>query len=313
MVDHSTAAGVTDAPVRTLRLGTRGSALAIWQTERVIELLRSRHPDLHCDIQVISTQGDRDKETPLSVIGGQGVFIKELENALLSGDVDCAVHSLKDMPSELPENLVLEAVLDRHDPRDVLVSRHSGGIAGLPEGARVGTSSRRRIVQLRNVRPDLVPVELRGNIDTRISKALSDSGEYDAAILASAGILRMQREEDIAEYLDPARFTPAPGQAALTVECRADDLATRALLASIHEPDVAFAVEVERAFLRGIGGGCRSPIGAYATVQGYTVHLLGMVASEDLSRTEWVDVVFDNASATDDAEMLAADLLEKIR
>lgn len=301
-----------DAPARTLRLGTRGSALAIWQTERVIEHLRNRHPDLNCEIKIISTQGDRDKETPLSIIGGQGVFIKELESAILSGEVDCAVHSLKDMPSDPPDNLILEAVLDRNDPRDVLVSRHPGGLAGLPEGARVGTSSRRRIVQLLNARPDLVPVELRGNIDTRIAKALDENGEYDAAILASAGLLRMQRDDAISEFLDPAVFTPAPGQAALTIECRTDDLSTRAILASIHDSEAALQVEVERGFLRGIGGGCRSPIGALATVQGTRIHLLAMVASEDLSRTEKVDVVLDSESAIADAETIARNMLGKL-
>jgi hydroxymethylbilane synthase len=312
MVNQTIESRVADAPARTLRLGTRGSALAIWQTERVIELLRNRHPDLHCDVKIISTQGDRDKETPLSIIGGQGVFIKELESAILSGEVDCAVHSLKDMPSDLPDNLVLEAVLERHDPRDVLVSRHAGGLAGLPDGARVGTSSRRRIVQLQNARPDLVPVELRGNIDTRIAKALDEDGDYDAAILASAGLLRMKRDDAISEFLDPAMFTPAPGQAALTIECRDDDMNTRAILASIHDSDVALQVEVERAFLRGIGGGCRSPIGALASAHGTRVHLLAMVASEDLTRTEKVDLMLDSESAIDDAESIAGDMLGKL-
>ena len=277
-----------------------------------MELLRGRHPDLKCELQIISTQGDRDKETPLSIIGGQGVFIKELEHAILSGEVDCAVHSLKDMPSDLPENLLLAAVLDRHDPRDVLISRHPGGVSGLPEGARVGTSSRRRIVQLQQARPDLETIELRGNIDTRISKVHDPDGPYDAAILAAAGVLRMERSDDVAEFLEPGTFTPAPGQAALTVECRADDMATRAILASIHDDTASLEVEIERAFLRGIGGGCRSPIGALAQLHGNQVHLQAMVASEDLTRTARYDQMLESANAIEEAESIAQRMLNEI-
>ena len=311
-MEVSNAPGGVDAPVRTLRLGTRGSALAVWQTERVIEFLRARHPDLAYEVRIISTQGDRDKETPLSVIGGQGVFIKELESAILSGEIDCAVHSLKDLPSLLPDNLLLAAILDRHDPRDVLVSKHPGGIAALPDGATVGTSSRRRIVQLRQARPDLNAIELRGNIDTRTAKVLAEDGPYDAGILAAAGLLRMGRDDVVGEMLDPGLFTPAPGQAALAVECREDDLATRALLAAIHDHDTAAAVEVERAFLRGVGGGCRSPIGAYAELSGHHVRLRAMIASEDLEQVERIDQVFDVADAVALVEGIAVELVGRM-
>lgn len=303
---------MADAGKRTLRIGTRGSGLAMFQTRLVADLLKSRHPEMEFDIRVISTQGDRDKETPLSIIGGQGIFAKELEAAILSGEIDCAVHSLKDLTSILPDNLMLAAILDREDPRDVLITRHAGGLRHLPKGARVGTSSRRRIVELLEVRPDLTTVELRGNIDTRISKVLDETNGYDAAILAAAGLRRMERDDVELEYLDVSTFTPAPGQAALGVECREDDLATRAVLATIHDADVALATGVERAFLRGIGGGCRSPIGAFAELQTDGVRLRGMVADESLTRVERIDTVLDAENASADAEQLARDLLVKL-
>jgi hydroxymethylbilane synthase len=312
MATVSQASGATDAPARTLKIGTRGSALALWQTERVIDHLTSRNPGLVCEMQVISTQGDRDKITPLSVIGGQGVFIKELEAAILTGEVDCAVHSLKDMPSLLPDNLLLGAILERGDPRDILVSRHAGGLMGLPPGARVGTSSRRRIAQLLEVRPDVEPVELRGNVDTRVSRVLGEGSTHDAAILAAAGVLRMQRESDVAEFLDPCVFTPAPGQAALAVECREDDLATRAVLATIHDIDIAAMVGIERAFLGGIGGGCRSPIAAFAERDGSAVRLRAMVSSEDLKRNARADQIVEPEMAIDLASKIARQLLESI-
>ena len=312
MATVSPASGATDAPARTLRIGTRGSALALWQTERVIEHLTSRNPGLACEMQVISTLGDRDKVTPLSVIGGQGVFIKELEAAILGGDIDCAVHSLKDMPSLLPDNLLLGAILERGDPRDILVSRHPGGLKDLPPGARVGTSSRRRIAQLLEVRPDVEPVELRGNVDTRVSRVLGEHATHDAAILAAAGVLRMQRGADVSEFLDPGVFTPAPGQAALAVECREDDLATRAVLATIHDGDLAATVEVERAFLKGVGGGCRSPIAALAERGGSGIRLRAMVSSEDLQRTARIDKILEPETAIDRASEIARQLLESI-
>lgn len=301
------------AGARTLRIGTRGSALAVYQANFVVERLQSRHPDLHCEVAVISTQGDRDKETPLSIIGGQGVFIKELEHSIIAGDVDCAVHSLKDLPSIVPDGLMLAAILDRHDPRDVLISRHPDGLSGLPEGARVGTSSRRRMAQLKEFRPDLQPVELRGNVDTRISKVVDgDGSEYDAAILAAAGVLRMERDDQVAEFLDIGLFTPAPGQAALAVECRDDDLATRALLAAIHDDETALLVNVERAFLRGVGGGCRSPVAAYAERSGDGIRLRAMFADEEMTTVERIDEIFELGTAEERAEAIAHQLVESV-
>jgi len=211
----------TAVPVTTLKIGTRGSALAIRQTERVVEALVARFPNLRCEIVVMATQGDRDKQTPLSVIGGQGIFAKELQRAILDGEIACAVHSVKDLPSTLPEGLTLAAILDRADPRDVLISRNGESLDELPPGTRVGTSSLRRVTLLRSARPDLIPVELRGNVDTRLARVLdAPQNGLEAAILAAAGIERMGWAERIAEYLPVDRFTPAPGQGALGVDCR---------------------------------------------------------------------------------------------
>lgn len=313
MVDLKVATTSAGARPRTLRIGTRGSALAVFQTNLVVERLQSRHSDLHCDVTIVSTQGDRDKETPLSIIGGQGVFIKELEHAILAGEVDCAVHSLKDLPSSVPDGLMLAAILDRHDPRDVLISRHPGGLQSLPDGARVGTSSRRRMAQLKEARPDLRPVELRGNVDTRIAKVVDGDGkDYDAAILAAAGVLRMDRDDRVAEFLDVGVFTPAPGQAALAVECRDDDLATRALLATIHDDETARLVNVERAFLRGVGGGCRSPVAAFAERFGDGVRLRAMLADDEITTIRRIDEMFAPDTAEGRAEAIARELVGSV-
>jgi hydroxymethylbilane synthase len=299
---------------RVLRLGTRGSALARRQTQRVIDAVQRAHPDIQCEAIVLTTGGDRDKQTPLAIIGGQGIFVKELQRAILDGELDCAVHSAKDLTSTSPDGLTLAALLDRADPRDALLSRHPGGLAGLPAGARVGTSSQRRKAQLMLARPDLEPVELRGNIDTRIAKALDmpDSG-YDAAILAAAGVERMGWGARISAYLDVDTFTPAPGQGALAVECRADDRATRELLASIADPIVTAEVEAERAFLRAVGGGCRSPIAAHARVDGDLISMWAMYANEELSRLATTHDEADLEDALALAERLAETVLLRVR
>ncbi|HEX5164800.1 MAG TPA: hydroxymethylbilane synthase [Thermomicrobiales bacterium] len=292
---------IDPAPPATLRIGTRGSRLALLQTERVVAFLRQQYPDLVVETVVISTQGDRDKQTPLSAIGGQAVFAKDLQQSVLSGEVDCGVHSAKDLTSTMPEGLTLAAILDRADPRDVLISRHPGGLAGLPAGARVGTSSRRRMAQLRLARPDLKPIELRGNIDTRLVKVLdTPDGPYDAAILAAAGVLRMGWEERISEYLDVETFTPAPGQGALGVDCRESDRATRRLLAAVADPDATAEVEAERAFLRTVGGGCTSPLAAHARVEGEILRMWCMYADESMDRIATAE---DEADVEDGAAL----------
>ncbi|MGH9176779.1 MAG: hydroxymethylbilane synthase [Vicinamibacterales bacterium] len=304
---------IESAPPTILRVGTRGSRLALLQTERVIGLLQRQHPDLRCETAIVSTEGDRDKQTPLSQIGGQAVFAKDLQFAILNGEVDCAVHSVKDLTSTLPEGLTLAAILDRADPRDVLVSRHPGGLDGLPNGARVGTSSRRRMAQLRLARPGLVPVELRGNVDTRLAKVLDDpDGPYDAALLAAAGLIRLGREARISEFLDIALFTPAPGQGALGVDCRSDDRSTRTLLRAASDGTTTAEVEAERAFLRTIGGGCRSPLAAHARAEGDILRMWCMYADESMDRIATAE---DEADVEDGAalgERLARTLQERV-
>lgn len=301
------------APPATLRIGTRGSRLALLQTNRVVDILHERHPELIVETVIVSTQGDRDKQTPLSVIGGQAVFTKDLQRAILTGEVDCGVHSVKDLTSTLPDGLSLAAILDRADPRDVLVSRHPGGLAELPAGARVGTSSRRRMAQLRLARPDLEPVELRGNVDTRLSKVLdTPGGQYDAAILAAAGLLRLGWDARISEYLDVELFTPAPGQGALGIDCRTADRATRRLLAGIADPETTAEVEAERAFLRTIGGGCTSPLAAHARVEGEILRMWCMYAGETMERIATAEDEADVEDGVALGERLARTLQDRV-
>ena len=294
---------------RVLRIGSRGSALALRQAERMVELLHEHYPDQKCEIRAISTTGDRDKQTSLTVIGGQGIFAKELQAALLDDEIDVAVHSVKDLTSTLPDNLTLCSIFDRLDPRDIIVS-HLGDLNTLPEGSVVGTSSRRRLAQVKRLRPDLYLTDLRGNIDTRISKA--ESGQVDAAVLAAAGVRRMGWEHRIRQYLEPETFVPAPGQGALGLEIRADNHQVRELLAPIQEPDVALAVTAERAFLRGVGGGCTSPIGAYARIEGESAIFTGMLAREDLTEMSIETRRCSRSSVIDVASELATQLLQDL-
>jgi hydroxymethylbilane synthase len=294
---------------QVLRIGTRGSKLALRQTERVVDALQQHYPELTCDVQVISTAGDRDKQTSLTIIGGQGIFAKELQAALINEEIDMAVHSVKDLTSTLPDGLSLCPVLKRADPRDVLISRH-GDLSGIPEGSIVGTSSRRRVALIKRLRPDLEIRDLRGNIDTRIGKVRS--GEYDAAILAAAGVQRMGWDQEIAGYLEVEQFVPAPGQGALGVEIRSEDNRVRELLGAIHERDTALAVETERAFLRAVGGGCTSPIGAHARVDGDSVIFTGMLATEDLSEMRIDTRVTTRTGAYDLATEIARAMLQDL-
>lgn len=299
----------------TFRIGTRGSALARVQASRAQTLLEQQHPHQRFEQVIISTHGDRDKQTPLTIIGGQGVFVKELQRALIDGEIDCAVHSLKDLPSELPQELDLAAIVERNDPRDVLVSSSGKTLMELPAGARVGTSSRRRAAELLHVRPDIEIVDLRGNVDTRMTKVLDGSPErYDAAILAAAGVLRMGWGERIVEYLDPAVFVPSPGQAALGIECRAGDVSAHRVLDTVHDPTLGLLTGAERAFLRAVGGGCRSPIGAHATLEpDGQVMLRAMLASEDLSRVHLETITAATADINAAACELAGRMLAAVQ
>lgn len=298
---------MTTSP-RTLTVGTRGSALALAQTEQILARLRQRHPDraFATQVRTVVTEGDRSQaaNTPLQQIAGIGIFVKELEDALLAGDIDLAVHSLKDMTTELPPGLTIAAVGPREDVRDALVSRDGKGLLTLPPGARVGTGSPRRAVQIRALRSDLQVVGLRGNVDTRIRKV--ETGEVDAAVLAAAGIIRLKAQDKITEYLPPELCLPAVGQGALAVEVRAADAETLALVQAINHHPTWVAVMAERAFLRTLGGGCRNPIAALGVLESGLLTLHGMVASMDGDRIFQAEL----EGSPDDAEGLGVALAE---
>jgi hydroxymethylbilane synthase len=266
---------------RVVRVGTRGSALALAQTALAIAALVAVDPDTRYETTIIRTEGDRDKVTPLTVIGGQGVFTVALQDALLRGETDIAVHSAKDLPPGTPDGLVLAAFPERADARDVFISRHNAKLTELPPGSRVGTSSRRRAVQALAINPAIEIVELRGNLDTRLRK--STEPEYDGIIVAAAGLDRMGWQERITEYLPAWQFVPSPGQGALGIECRADDTAIGALLARIDHAPTRAAVTAERAALTELGAGCRMPFAAYAVVDdaAFLEEMYGMLADED--------------------------------
>jgi hydroxymethylbilane synthase len=270
-------------PNAKLTIGTRGSALALWQARHVIERLENVVPSLHVEVKQITTQGDRVRDRALSQVGGKGLFVKEIEAALLAGEIDLAVHSLKDMPTELPGGLALGAILARADARDALVARDGKStLASLPLGSRIGTSSLRRRAQVLARRPDLKVVDLRGNVDTRLHKL--DDGLCDGAVLAVAGLARLGYADRISEYLAVDVMIPAPGQGALCVEVRDDDAAIRTTIAPLDHMETHLATMAERAFLYRLEGGCRVPIGAYAEVNGNQIYLTGLVASPDGTR-----------------------------
>jgi hydroxymethylbilane synthase len=248
---------------RTFTVGTRGSALALTQTASVISALRALHPGLDLGVQRIATRGDVLRDVPLATLGGRGVFVDAIEEALRQGTIDLAVHSAKDLPSSVPPDLVIGAFLQRADPRDVLISR-AGTLRELPPGARVGTSSLRRVSLVRAVRPDLEIVELRGNVDTRLRKL--DAGDYDAIVLAAAGLIRLGLDARVTEWLPAESMLPSPGQGALAVEVRADDAETQALVAPLAHGPTDASLRAERAFLARLGVGCAAAVGAYATL-----------------------------------------------
>ena len=249
-----------------ITIGTRASALARAQTESVVELLAAAWPGLACDVRPVVTQGDRTQASgqPLPEIGGKGLFTLELERALGQREIDLAVHSLKDLPTEEAPDIVIAAICLRGDARDCLVARDGLMLAELPRGAVVGTSSLRREAQLRALRPDLTIRSIRGNVDTRVDKVRC--GEYDATVLAAAGIERLALGEAVTEWLDPDVMLPAPGQGALAVQCRVDDETTQGLLAAVDDPGARAATTAERGFLAALGAGCSAPVGAHAGV-----------------------------------------------
>ena len=261
-----------------LRIGTRGSALARRQVALTIEALTNAAPETQCEVIVVQTEGDRRLDVSLDSVGGQGVFVKAIEERLLAGEIDLAVHSLKDMPSETAAGLCIGALLPRADARDALVARDGLDLAGLPEGARIGSDSRRRGVQLLAMRPDLHIEGIRGNVDTRLRKV--EAGEYDGVVLAVAGLERLGLRERATQVFETNEVVPAPGQGAIALECRADDVETRALLALIDDADTRATTEAERSFLNVLGAGCRLPVGAHATIREGQLDIVAILADE---------------------------------
>lgn len=290
-----------------VRLGSRGSPLALWQTEHVAQRLRDHFPSLHVDVVIIKTSGDKILDVPLARIGDRGLFVKEIEQALLANEIDAAVHSLKDLPTEVPAGLWVGAVLEREDPRDCVVSEKYPSLAAMPSGAVVGTSSLRRRAQLQAAYPALRFEDVRGNLQTRLAKL--DSGHYDALILAVAGLKRLGFSERIRELIAPSVCLPAVGQGVLAVECRASDEATMRYLAPLEHADTRACITAERAFLRALEGGCQVPIGAHARWVSGALHLEGLVAA--LSGTPCLREVAE--AVPDAAEALGQELAAALK
>ena len=291
---------------KLVRIATRKSALALWQAEFVKAELERFHADVHVELVPMSTQGDIILDTPLAKIGGKGLFVKELEQAMLDGRADIAVHSMKDVPVEFPQGLALHTICEREDPRDAFVSNNFANLSELPQGAIVGTSSLRRQCQIKALRPDLDIRDLRGNVNTRLGKL--DDGQYDAIILAAAGLIRLEMESRIADYIEPEVSLPANGQGAVGIECRIDDEVTKALLAPLEHTQTRIRVNAERSMNRYLEGGCQVPIGAYALVDGEQVHLRGLVGAVDGS-----EILRDEVTGhVNDAEKLGIELAKKL-
>ncbi|EJL6614922.1 hydroxymethylbilane synthase [Vibrio cholerae] len=270
---------MTETPIR---IATRQSPLALWQANYVKDALMAAHPGLQVELVTMVTRGDVILDTPLAKVGGKGLFVKELEIAMLEGRADLAVHSMKDVPVDFPDGLGLVTICEREDPRDAFVSNTYAKIEDLPSGAIVGTCSLRRQCQLKAARPDLVIKELRGNVGTRLSKL--DAGEYDAIILAVAGLKRLELESRIRSFIEPEQSLPAVGQGAVGIECRVDDQRVRALLAPLNHADTADRVRCERAMNLTLQGGCQVPIGSYALLEGDTIWLRALVGEPDGSQ-----------------------------
>ena len=265
---------------QALRIGTRGSKLALWQANFISGLISDKYPELQTEIQIIKTTGDAILSSPLSEIGGKGVFVKEIEEGLLSRQIDIAVHSMKDVPTILPQGLSIGAVAKRHDPRDALVSKEGQALSKLPEGARVGTGSLRRASQLLHHYPGFKIVSIRGNVDTRIRK-LKEGHEYDAIVLAMAGLQRMGLGEEVTEIIAPEEVLPAPGQGIIAIECREDDPETMDILRAINHNETEYQAISERAFLLRLGGDCNVPVGCYALLNKDSINLRGIISSPD--------------------------------
>lgn len=292
--------------MKTLKIATRQSPLALWQAEHIKARLLALHADLQVELVTFVTQGDKILDTPLAKIGGKGLFVKELENALMDGRADLAVHSMKDVPMELPEGLELAVICEREDPHDAFVSNHYASLLELPQGARLGTSSLRRKCQLQMARPDLQIIDLRGNVGTRLSKL--DDGQYDAIILAAAGLKRLGLQDRIRSLLNDTLSLPAVGQGALGLECRVGDEAIHALIAPLTHEATSICVRAERAFNHRLQGGCQVPIAGFAVIEDSQLFIRGRVGSVDGGTL----LQAERRGGLDQAEMLGQQLADDL-
>lgn len=290
----------------TVRIATRKSALALWQAEYVKAQLEHFHPGINVELVPMVTKGDIILDTPLAKVGGKGLFVKELEVAMLENRADIAVHSMKDVPVEFPEGLGLQVICPREDPRDAFVSNTYTNFDDLPQGAIVGTSSLRRLCQLKAMRPDLDIRDLRGNVNTRLKKL--DEGQYDAIILAAAGLIRLEMPERIKSCIEPETMLPANGQGAVGIECRTDDETIKALIAPLECQETRTRVLSERAMNRALEGGCQVPIGSYAIINDDQIYLRGLVGAIDGS-----SIIRDELTGSiNDAEALGEQLAQQL-
>lgn len=292
--------------VDIVRIATRKSPLALWQAEFVKAQLEHFHPNIKVELVTMVTKGDKILDTPLAKVGGKGLFVKELETAMLEGRADIAVHSMKDVPVEFPDGLGLEVICEREDPRDAFVSNNFKSVDELPGGSVVGTSSLRRQCQIRAARPDLIIRDLRGNVGTRLGKL--DAGEYDAIILAAAGLIRLEMNERIASFIEPEQSLPAVGQGAVGIECREDDERIKALLAPLEHLETRQRVLAERALNKRLEGGCQVPIGSYCVIEGNDFWLRALVGNPDGS----VMLTEEARGLLQDAEQVAIEMADKL-
>jgi hydroxymethylbilane synthase len=292
-----------------IRVATRESALALWQAHHVKACLEAAHPGLEVEICGMTTEGDRNKVTPLKTMGGKGVFVKELEVALLADRVDIAVHSMKDVPAELPDGLGIHAICEREDPRDAFVSNQYASLADMPGGARVGTSSLRRRLQIQKTCPHLIYPDLRGNVETRLAKL--DDGDYDAIILATAGLKRLQLAHRITASIEVSVCLPSAGQGAVGIECRSDREDVRGLLAAINHEATALRVKTERTVSAGLRANCTLPIASFAEISGNDISLWAFVSNDDGSLAITAEGTGPVSGADSIAQQVVAELIQK--
>ena len=291
---------------KTIKIGTRGSKLALWQANWVKSSLEVKHPFLSIELETIKTKGDKILDVPLAKVGGKGLFVKEIEEALIDGRIDLAVHSMKDMPGDIPKGLCIGAIPRREIPQDVLISRHKKPLSELASGAKIGTSSLRRKAQLLHARPDLVVLPLRGNLDTRLKKLETEN--LDAIVLAAAGVKRLGLESRITEYLDENIMLPAVGQGALCIEIRQNDPVVEPIVASLEHPHTRTVILGERAFLNRLECGCQVPIAAYGKIDKNIFTLAGLVAAVD-GKTLFKETL---AGPEDSSESIGVKLAERL-